>query len=53
MKREMKQILTIAMMMAMSHLVNAQTTTATNYKATGQGNPISPCVFCADPPALE
>lgn len=53
MKREMKQILTIAMMMAMSHLVNAQTTTATNYKATGQGNPISPCVFCADPTALE
>ena len=49
----MKQILTIAMMMAMSLHVNAQTTTATNYKAVGVANPISGCVFCADPTALE
>ena len=49
----MKQILTIAMMMAMSLHVNAQTTTATNYKGAANGNPISPCVFCADPTALE
>ncbi len=25
---------------------------ATNYKGTGNSNPISPCVFCADPTAL-
>lgn len=49
----MKQLLTIAMMMAMSLHVNAQTTTAQNYKGTANGNPISPCVFCADPTALE
>ena len=28
-------------------------TIAQNYKDVGQGNPISPCVFCADPTALE
>lgn len=49
----MKQLLTIAMMMAMSLHVNAQTTIAQNYKGTANGNPISPCVFCADPTALE
>ena len=49
----MKQILTIAMMMAMSLHLNAQTTIAKNYKGTANGNPISPCVFCADPTALE
>lgn len=30
---------------------NAQTL-GKNYKDTGNGNPISPCVFCADPTAL-
>lgn len=49
----MKQLLSIAMMMAMSLHVNAQTTIAQNYKGTANGNPISPCVFCADPTALE
>ena len=49
----MKQLLTIAMMMAMSLHVNAQTTTAQNFKPVGQANPISGCVFCADPTALE
>jgi arabinoxylan arabinofuranohydrolase len=38
---------------ALSLKLNAQTTTATNYKTTGYGNPISPCVFCADPTALD
>ena len=28
-------------------------TLATEYKTTSNGNPISPCVFCADPTALE
>lgn len=39
--------------MVMGLEVNAQTATATNYKTTGYGNPISPCVFCADPTALD
>jgi len=28
-------------------------TLATEYKTTSNGNPISPCVFCADPTAVE
>lgn len=39
--------------MAMSLKLNAQATVATNFKATGNANPISGCVFCADPTALE
>ena len=49
----MKQILTIAMMMAMSLHLNAQNEAAVNFKKPGQVNPISGCVFCADPTALE
>lgn len=49
----MKQILTIAMMMAMSFNVSAQTTTAQNFKPAGQANPISGCIYCADPTALD
>ena len=39
--------------MAMSLKLNAQAPVATNFKATGNANPISGCVFCADPTALE
>ena len=49
----MKQIFTLVNLMAMSLYSNAQNNTATNYKTVGNGNPISPCVFCADPTALE
>jgi len=37
---------------AMSCLPAAAQTIAPNYKETGNGNPLSPCVFCADPTAL-
>ena len=49
----MKQIFTLVILMAMSLQSSAQTTVATNFKATGNANPISGCVFCADPTALE
>ena len=49
----MKQIFTLVILMAMSLKVNAQAAVATNFKATGNANPISGCVFCADPTALE
>ena len=49
----MKQLLTIAMMMAMSLNLNAQNDAAVNFKKPGQVNPISGCVFCADPTAIE
>ena len=48
-----KRILTAATILAMSLQVNAQATIATNFKPTGQANPLSGCVFCADPTALE
>ena len=48
----MKQIFTLVILMAMSLKLNAQTV-ATSYKQVSYGNPISPCVFCADPTALE
>ena len=41
-----------AAVMAACIQTNAQTV-ATNFKATGNANPISGCVFCADPTALE
>ena len=44
--------ITLATLMAMSLQLSAQDV-AVNYKPTGQGNPISGCVFCADPTALE
>ena len=39
-------------LMCVSIGVEAQSITRT-YKAVSNGNPISPCVFCADPTALE
>ena len=47
------RIITLATLMAMSLQLNAQTTIATNFKPTGQANPISGCIFCADPTALD
>ena len=52
-KPSMRQIFTLVILMAMSLKLNAQAPVATNFKATGNVNPISPCVFCADPTALE
>ena len=52
-KPNMKQIFTLVILMAMSLKVSAQAAVATNFKATGNANPISGCVFCADPTALE
>ena len=49
----MKQIFTLVILMAMSLKLSAQAPVATNFKATGNVNPISGCVFCADPTALE
>lgn len=49
----MRLFITFMICVALSLKLNAQTTTATNYKTTGYGNPISPCVFCADPTALD
>ena len=48
----MKLFLTLIMLMSMSLELNAQTVAAV-YKQVSNGNPISPCVFCADPTALE
>ena len=48
-----KRILTAATILAVSLQVNAQAAIADNFKPTGQANPLSPCVFCADPTALE
>ena len=39
--------------MAMSLKLNAQYDAAVNFKKPGSVNPISGCVFCADPTALE
>ena len=51
----MKQIFTLVILMAMSLKVNAQNANpaAVNFKKPGSVNPISGCVFCADPTALE
>ena len=48
-----KKILTAAITLAFSLQASAQATVATNFKPTGQANPLSPCVFCADPTSLE
>ena len=40
------------LMLALSQMTVAGQTLATNYKEVNHGNPISPCVFCADPTAL-
>lgn len=47
-----KNLFLIAALFAACLQTNAQTL-ATEYKATGNGNPISGSVFCADPTALE
>ena len=47
-----QQIITLAALLATTVNINAQTIAA-NYKAVGEGNPISSCVFCADPTAIE
>ena len=44
--------LLLAALLATTVNLNAQTIAA-NYKAVGEGNPISSCVFCADPTAIE
>ena len=51
----MKQIFTLVILMAMSLSLSAQNTNpaAVNYKKPGSVNPISGCVYCADPTALE
>ena len=41
------------MLMAINIQLNAQTAPASVYKPASEGNPISSCVFCADPTALE
>ena len=46
------RIITLAALQAITISLNAQTIAA-NYKAVGEGNPISSCVFCADPTAIE
>lgn len=47
-----KKLFMTAAVMAACIQTDAQTV-ATNFKATGNANPISGCVFCADPTALE
>ncbi len=46
------RLLTGCVLVCTAVLTNAQSI-AKSYKAASQGNPISPCVFCADPTALE
>ena len=51
--KEMKtRLLMTAALVAASLQANAQAL-ATEFKGTSDGNPISPCVFCADPTSLE
>ena len=47
-----KKLFLAATMMATCMQLNAQNV-APNYKVMSNNNPISPCVFCADPTALE
>ena len=51
----MRQIFTLVILMAMSLKLSAQNTNpaAVNFKKPGSVNPISGCVYCADPTALE
>ena len=46
------RITLLATLLAVTLQAGAQTM-ATNYKAIGEGNPISASVFCADPTAIE
>ncbi|MBO4849474.1 MAG: family 43 glycosylhydrolase [Prevotella sp.] len=46
------RLLTGCVLFSASVMVHAQSV-AKSYKAAIHGNPISPCVFCADPTALE
>ncbi len=48
----MKQLFTIMALAATCSTAGAQTL-ATAFKASGEHNPISPCVFCADPTAID
>ena len=47
-----KKLFMTTALMATCALADAQTL-ATCYKASGENNPISPCVFCADPTAID
>ena len=47
-----KAIITTVVFIAASLQTKAQAI-ATEYKSTSNGNPISSCVFCADPTAIE
>ena len=47
-----KKLFLTAVLMAACIEMNAQTA-APDYKGTSNNNPISACVFCADPTALE
>ena len=47
-----KKLFIAAALMATSLYANAQTL-AKEYKSVSEGNPISPCVFCADPTAID
>lgn len=48
----LKKLFMTAAVMAACIQTNAQTL-ASEYKGTSNNNPISPCVYCADPTALE
>lgn len=48
----LKNLFMTAAILAVCIQTNAQTLDK-NYKATSDGNPISPCVFCADPTAID
>ena len=48
----MKKLL-FMLFLALSQITASGQTLAPNYKDVNNGNPISPCVFCADPTALE
>jgi arabinoxylan arabinofuranohydrolase len=47
-----KRTFLTAALVAIGFQAGAQTL-ATSYKDVGNGNPISPCVFCADPTAID
>ncbi len=47
-----QKLIMAAAILAVCIQTNAQTLDK-NYKSTNDGNPISPCVFCADPTAID
>ena len=49
----MKRTIILATALMSLCLQTQAQTLATEYKGTGSGNPISPCVFCADPTAID